>query len=248
MTHDAAIAAALLDPERPAPEPIALAHRSRFAVYRNNVVVSLIEALETRFPAVRRTVGAEFFANVARVFLARHPPRLPVITFYGEDFAEFLDKFPACADLPYLGDLARLEASRTRAYHAADIAPLGGAALASLTPETLATLHVAFHPAVAVVASRHPIVTIWAMNMGDVPLAPIEHWHGEDALVARPKLDIEVRRLPPGGGVFLKKLSQSECLAEAAGAALVAAPNFDLAANLAGLFSYGLVASISSHA
>jgi hypothetical protein len=246
MTHEAAIAAALLDPDRAAPTAITSAHKSRFAVYRNNVALSLIEALETRFPAVRRTVGAEFFANAARVFILHHPPKSPLITFYGEEFADFLDTFPACVELPYLGDLARLEASRTRAYHAADMARLGEATLARLTPETLAELRVALHPAVAIIASPHPIVTIWAMNMGEMDLAPITDWHGEDALVARPEFDAEVRRLPPGGAVFLTELSRSKCLAQAAVMALAAAPDFDLAVNLAGLFRYGLVAGILS--
>jgi hypothetical protein len=248
MTYEAAIAAALLDPDRAVPAAIASAQRSRFAIYRNNVIVSLIEALETRFPAVRRMVGEEFFANAARVFISHHPPVSQLITFYGEDFPAFLDGFPACAELPYLGDLARLEASRTRAYHAADVAPLGEATLATLTPESLADLRIALHPAVAIVASAHPIVTIWAMNVGDMPLSPIEDWQSEDALVARPGFDAEVRRLPPGGAVFLTKLSQSESLAEAASAAMTVSPDFDLAVNLAGLFSHGLVANILSHA
>ncbi len=246
MAHEAAIAAALLDPECAAPAAINAAHQGRFAVYRNNVVLSLIEALEARFPAVHRTVGKEFFANAARVFISQHPPTSPVITLYGDDFADFLDVFPACADLPYLGDLARLEAGRTRAYHAADMVPLGEAILASLTPDTLATLRVALHPAVSVITSPHPIVTIWAMNVGDMKLAPIEDWHSEDALIARPAFDVEVRRLPPGGAVFLTKLSQSECLADAAVAALAAAPDFDLSINLAGLFSCGLLVGILS--
>jgi hypothetical protein len=244
MPHEAAIAAALLDPERAPPQAIAPAHRSRFSVYRNNVVASLSETLEARFPAVRKTVGAEFFANMAQNFIARHPPASPIITFYGDHFADFIDAF--CTDLPYLGDLARLEASRTRAYHSADVAPLGAATLARLKSEAIANLRVAVHPAVAVAASSYPIVTIWAMNMDDMPLAPITDWRGEDALIARPKLDVEVRRLPPGGAVFLAQLAQSECLTEAAAAALEATPEFDLAVNLAGLFGHGLVVGILS--
>ncbi len=244
MPYDAAIAAALLDPERAPPRAIAPAHRSRFSVYRNNVLGSLIEALGARFPAVRKALGKESFAELARVFVARHPPSSPIIAFYGENFADFIDAFRT--DVPYLGDLARLEASRTRAYHSADIAPLGAAALARLKPEALATLRLALHPAVAIITSPHPIVTIWAMNIGDMPLAPITDWRGEDALVARPKLDVEVRRLPPGGGVFLTRLAQSECFTAAAMAALEASPDFDLAVNLACLFGHGLVVGLLS--
>lgn len=246
MPHEAAIAAALLDPDCSAPQAVAAGDRKRFTVYRNNVTLGLTEALAARFPAVRKTVGAEFFAKLARIFICRHPPTSPIITFYGENFADFVDAFPAFRDLPYLGDLARLEASRTRAYHSADMTPLGAETLARLKPEALASLRLALHPAVAIVASPHPIVTIWAMNMGDMPLAPIADWRGEDALVARPKFDVEVRRLPPGGAVFLSQLAQSECLGDAAAAAFEATPEFDLAVNLAGLFANGLVAGILS--
>jgi Putative DNA-binding domain len=234
MPHEAEIAAALLDPQRSAPQTIAPAHR--FAVYRNNVVASLVDALETRFPAVCKTVGAEFFSRVARVFVTRHPPASPILTFYGDEFPAFLGTFPGCVELPYLGDLARLELSRTCAYHAADAALLDAQALARIRPDELASLRFAFHPAVAIIASQHPIVTIWAMNVGDVQLAPIEDWHGEDALVTRPDLDVEVRRLPPGAAVFLTRLAQGEFLGNAAADAFEAAPQFDLAVNLADLF------------
>jgi hypothetical protein len=234
VSHEAAIAAPLLDPEHPPRRR--LRRRIAFAVYRNNVVLSLIDALAARFPAVRKTLGDEFFTHAARIFVARHPPTSPILTFYGDDFAAFLDAFRACADLPYLGDLARLEASRTRAYHAADVAPLGTGALARIRPEQLPALRFAPHPAVAIIASRHPIVTIWAVNVGDMPLAPIEDWRGEDALITRPELDVEVRRLPPGAAVFLTGLAGGEFLGNAAAAAFEAALQFDLAVNLAGLF------------
>jgi hypothetical protein len=58
-------AAALLDPERTAPAgvvgPDGDPCPKRFAVYRNNVVVVLIEILRAAYPAVRRLVGDEFF-------------------------------------------------------------------------------------------------------------------------------------------------------------------------------------------
>ena len=54
-------AAALLDSDRPVPKGLtshtASVPAKRFAVYRNNVVVSLIDALRRRFPAVERIVG-----------------------------------------------------------------------------------------------------------------------------------------------------------------------------------------------
>ncbi len=156
-----------------------------------------------------------------------------------------MTKLPACAELPYLRDLARLEAARTHAYHAADVTPLGPDVLARLTPETLGGLRLALHPAVAIIDLRYPIVTIWAMNSGERPLAEITDWQGEAALISRPEFDVEVRALPPGGAAFLTTLAGGATLSEAAEAAQVSAPDFDLALNLAALFSTDLVSQIS---
>ncbi|MBI3435560.1 MAG: putative DNA-binding domain-containing protein, partial [Proteobacteria bacterium] len=65
----------------------------RFAVYRNNVVVGLVAALRTRFPAVSRIVGEEFFSAMARVFAVTHPPSSPVMMVYGDGFADFIATF-----------------------------------------------------------------------------------------------------------------------------------------------------------
>ena len=60
---------ALLHPDLPTPaEIIAPAHDSatrRFAVYRNNVIASLSDALETAFPAIRALLGDTNFRNIA---------------------------------------------------------------------------------------------------------------------------------------------------------------------------------------
>jgi hypothetical protein len=100
------------------------------------------------------------------------------------------------------------------------------------------------HPSTEIVRSPHPIVTIWAMNSGEQDVAPIENWCGEDALVFRPYLDVEVRALPPGGAAFLLALAGGRPPGEAAEAGLADYPEFDLARNLAGLIGLGLVRDI----
>ena len=135
-----AFAAALLDPDQPVPSGLishsATAPVKRFAVYRNNVVASLVKALRARFPAVERIVGEEFFAGMARIYVTTHPPRSRLLVQYGDDFADFVEQFPPAAELRYLPDVARLETARTRAHHAADAAPLAPtrAPLAPLAP------------------------------------------------------------------------------------------------------------------
>lgn len=248
MHFETPFAQALLDPGRGVPAGItshtAATPARRFAVYRNNVAVGLVNALRKRFPAVERIVGEEFFAAMARVFVAGHLPRSPLLMIYGDEFPDFIAAFRHAAELPYLADVARLEAARTRAYHAADAEPLGAGDFAAVAAANLADLRVSLHPSVEVVRSEHPIVTIWAMNSGLAELSAIADWRGEDALVARPQLEVEVRTLPPGGAAFLHALARGETFAAAAEGAMAAHNEFDLAANLAGLIGAGLVAAI----
>jgi hypothetical protein len=239
---------ALLNADRPIPRGI-IAHNAavparRFAVYRNNVMVGLAKALRSRFPVVEKIVGEEFFAAMARVFVTAQPPRSPLLSAYGDAFPAFIAAFDPARELPYLADVARLEAARTRAYHAADATPVDAGRFAALDSESIGAIRIDMHPSAEIVRSPHPIVTIWAMNSAEQELAPIADWRGEDALAARPGLDVQVRTLPPGGAAFLLALAAGRPLGDAAEAALADDPDFDLTGNLAGLIGSGLVRDI----
>jgi hypothetical protein len=242
-------ARSLLDPERALPAGL-MAHTSqrpekRFAVYRNNVVVSLIAALRTKFPATERIVGEEFFGAMARVFVMAHPPRSKILHTYGEDFGDFIARFEPAAELVYLADVARLEAARTRAYHAADATALNAADFGGIAPDAIGSLRVTLHPSLDILRSRHPVVTIWSMNAGEAELAPVDESRAEDALIVRPDLDVTVRLLPPGGADFIAGLREGATLAQAAESTTAAEPRFDLTQNLAGLIGSGAIAGLA---
>ncbi len=241
-------AAALADPALPAPRglkrQVTLAQSRRFDVYRNNVMVSLIEALEQGFPAVRRLVGSDFFKAAAKAFIRHSPPTSPVLLLYGEGFGDFLDGFEPAAGVPYIGDVARLEWARLAAYHAADAEPLSIARLAELPPETLPALRFTLHPSLRLLRSRWPAASLWAVTSGADPERAVDMKTGEAAAVLRPMLSVEVRVLPPGGYAFLAALAVGACLGEAAERALAAHADFDLAGHLQGLFALGAVTAI----
>lgn len=236
-------ATALLDADRAVPGALT-AHTSRepvkrFAVYRNNVVAGLVNALRARFPATERIVGKEFFFAMARLFVAAHPPRSKILSEYGDDLPGFIAAFAPASELRYLPDVTRLEAARTRAYHAADVVPVARDELAAIDPAQLGALRVMLHPSLQIVRSRHPVVTIWAMNSGEMPLGPVDERQAEDALILRPAYEVGVRHLPQGGAAFLLALSDGATLSAAAEAALAETADFNLAANLAGLIGSG---------
>jgi hypothetical protein len=242
-------AEALFDPSQAVPADISACHAEasakRFNIYRNNVTVSLLDALAARFPVTQKIVGEDFFKNMSRVFIKAHPPTSPLMMFYGDGFPAFIASFEPAAEISYLADIGHLEAARTRAYHAQDCEPLDPALLQTIDAKDLAYVHFKLHPSAEIISSRHPIVTIWAMNTGLIPLGEIPEWEAEDALVARPHFDVDVRRLPLGGTAFLRSLGSGKSLAEANAEALAHHKNFDLGINLAGLFSAGLAISLS---
>ena len=245
---ETSFADALLNADQPIPRGIT-AHNAtvparRFAVYRNNVVVGLVKALKSRFPVVEKIVGEEFFAAMARVFVKEQPPRSPLLATYGDNFPVFIAAFGPARDVPYLADVARLEAARTRAYHAADAASNGADRFAKLDSTAIGDIRIDVHPSTGVVRSPYPIVTIWAMNSGEQELAPIGDWRSEDALICRPHLEVQVRALPPGGAAFLLTLAAGRPLGEAAEVGVADDPDFDLTNNLAGLIGSDLVRNI----
>ena len=81
MSNQADFAAALLDPQRPCPDGLFSANgadpASRFAVYRNNVQSSLVNALADSYPVVLQLVGEEFFRAMGGIVDAELPAPKP---------------------------------------------------------------------------------------------------------------------------------------------------------------------------
>jgi hypothetical protein len=109
----------------------------------------------------------------------------------------------------------------------------------SIPAEQLADTVFVPHPATRIVRSSYPAVTIFAANRSDSSVGSIAAAEPEDALVTRPHLEVILRRLPPGGAVFLTRLIAGEPLGTAAAAAPADSPAFDLSANIAGMLEAG---------
>jgi Putative DNA-binding domain len=218
--------------------------KSGLKLYRDNIIVALVNALAARYPVVRRMAGEESFRMAAHRFVMAEPPGSPILPRYGETFPRFLRNLGRGASCEYLADIAELEMACGRAGRAADASPIEAQALAPLATERLDRLRVRLHPSVSLVASRFPIVTIWQANRSDDGDGMIDRWRPEAALVARVSGEVAVRRLPAGGHAFLAALLEGATMAAAAKAGTADAAGFDLAANLAVLFESRIVVGI----
>lgn len=248
--YAAEFTSALLNPERPAPDVVAgpsgKAATKRYGVYRNNVTVSLINALAAVFPATQRITGPNFFREMARAHVRATPPTSPLLFEYGGDFPDFIEHYEHAKSLPWLADVARIERAWLDAYHAADAEPLALATLAAIPPEQLTDVNFAVHPATRIVRSRYSALTVFSANRVGEPVPQIDASAPEDTLVTRPKLEVMARRLPPGGATFLIGLMAGEPLGTAASAALdKVGAAFDLGANIAGMIDAGVFVGVS---
>lgn len=208
----------LLDPKLPPPAGLTAWNGSdpaaRYAVYRNNVVISLIDALADTFPVVQQLVGEDFFHAMAREHARKHPPTSPVLAFYGQDFPDFIANFEAAASLPYLADVARLEWAYVCAFHAADVDSLPTPVLAErlAQPERLAVTRLRFAPAVRLIRSSHAAVSIWQAHQVEGEGCAIDPATAEAALVVRPELTVQIVPLSAAAADFLSELMAGQSL------------------------------------
>lgn len=241
----------LLDPIRPCPPGLITWNGSdpaqRFAVYRNNVMVSLIEALADSFPVVEQMVGRDFFRAMARAFVQVHPPRKPALVDYGQAFPEWIADFPAAADLPYLPDLARLERAYVTAFHAPDADSLAVDDWSAILADAacLPTRRLRFQPSLQVIRSSFAVASLWAAHQAasDLPLDSVDPFAAENAWVIRRDWRVGILNRPDGDTEFLTALQSGQSFGTAA-SALDADPDFDLGRCLAVLVSERLVVGI----
>lgn len=234
MTRQSDFRAALLDAAAPVPEgllnPAAKSAGRRYDVYRNNVTVSLIEALTTAFPLVVKLIGSGTFTRMATIFVRAHPPRSPLMMHYGAELPAFLTGFEPLAHIRYLPDAARFDLAMRQSYHAADSVPLTAATLAAIPQEALGDTRFAMAPATILIPSRWPLHDIWRYNFeadADKPRAI-----SQNILVTRPEFDPAPHPLGPAEYAWFTALKGGHTLADALDAALAVDPAFDMGATL----------------
>lgn len=202
-------ARALIEPDRP-PRPVIIARGDRFDIYRNNVFASLGAALAKTFPVVETMLGGEYFSALALAFVRQSLPKSRILAEYGADFPGFIAQFPPLADYPYLADVARLEWSRIEAFRAPDDEPDRG----TVVGDALLNRRVKLGASARLLASPHPIDTLWRLHQTDQPGEPAQ-WDGEQLVLFRQTDTLVHWRLLPTEFEFLDGLRDNPFLGDA---------------------------------
>jgi hypothetical protein len=247
-----AFGAALAQPGSVAPpEPIFRGSKDqtqgRLAVYRGNVYGNRAKALAAAYPIVRKIVGEDFFAAMAREYARGYPAASGDLNEYGERLAEFVAAFPHTQDLPYLPDVARMEWLAHRAYYAADAAAFDPLRLAGLPSVRYAELHPALAPACALLESDWPLAGIWTVHQDDFAgEIDVDLDAGPDrVLIHRPRWRVQVLALPPGDYRLLASALAGATLGRSLAAAVGAEPGFDPVAGLARWVEAGVIVDLA---
>jgi len=213
---------------------------ARLQIYRNHVILTLTEALKATFPVVCRLVDERFFRYAAHEYIGESLPSHPCLAEYGGSFPDFLATFPACRELVYLADVARLEWAINRALHAAAADAADRSGLRTSDPVLM------LHPSLQLVASRWPIGRIWRANQPDRDGHEVINLDDGEArvLVFRRDDRVVMIGIEESAYAFLDGIAHGARLEEANRAARRIAPSFNSAGTLDLLFTEGLIVGI----
>jgi hypothetical protein len=214
-----------------------IAAEARLQIHRHHFFTTLSEALAVNFPVVCKLVDRRFFEFLAHRYIALNPPREPCLFEYGTSFPDFIAGFPACRELPYLPDMARLEWAMNAVSNAPDLPSLSPDMLSDVEPERFATLRFVLHPASRVVSSRYPVDRIWRANQSDGESVDLASG-GVRLLVQRRDDDVQWRALSAAEHLFVRALAAGQTL----GDAIDNAGDFDFTAMFAELLAGGAFA------
>ena len=217
---------------------------SRLSIYRNNVILGLINALEDKFPVCLRLLGADNFRQLAKEYIGDNLPNSPVMFEYGKSFSKYISNNDVIKHVPYLPDVAKLEYCIGEAYHAPNSPFMTLSDFEEIGASRLFNSQVTLHPSVACFHSNYPIVEIWKTNSYDQEVKSITILNAEDVLVSRPSFEIIIESLPVGAVSFIKQLSDGKLMSEAVAFVNDMNKNFDLTKCLQIMMKSGVIANI----
>lgn len=236
---------ALIHPNMQSPTDVMVWNGSdplvRFAVYRNNVMASLIDALADNYPLLQAQVGEDFFRAMAAEFVRQSPPSSPILAYYGENLASWIAAFPPLADWPWLADLASLEFSFIISLHAADSQPDKEINTDAFDPQTAGLI---LDTSLNVVCSSYAIYKIWNAHKTDIPLSGIDPCQAESVMLFRQDNYVVVRAISSGQAQFIIALLTGATLMASVEAGQQYENEFDPEKILTELQQFGLIINL----
>jgi hypothetical protein len=220
------------------------AHSDRLAIFRNNTLTSLTEALKTTFPVTVQLCDERFFAYAAHEFITRQPPKEARLSEYGASFPRFLASFPPCRDHPVIAAMAAFEWAISSSLNDAEEALASIAAIEHAKPAG-GKISLRLQPHLRFVISRWPVLQLWAEHKSaGKPVSSLLKRKTERIAITRRGEDIQFLELDAARFAFWRVLAKGQSLEAAATRALAREPLFDLLRETLLLFRSRLVTRV----
>lgn len=217
----------------------------RFARYRGNQTVGWEKTLASAFPVLKRLMGDEFFAGVARAYGRSVPTTDPDLNQFGELFSHFLETFEPAHPWPYFPAMAELEWALHRAYYAADADPLTLPQLLAIDAERLEGMRFTLHPACCLLSAEQAVGLLWQAHQTDQEVEFPDLHHPSRVLIHRENFFPRVQLLNASTFAFLLSLERGQpfgaAVEQALAAVEAAGETFDLGALLGFCIQLGLL-------
>ncbi|MDP5056263.1 MAG: DNA-binding domain-containing protein [Marinomonas hwangdonensis] len=217
---------------------------ARFNVYRNNIFVSLIDALADIFPVTQAIVGEDFFRAMARIYLLENQPSSPIISEYGVNFSDFIRTFAPAENLPFLADVAALEHEMLTLTHNEEYKTLDhdavSTAFSSVEDPSVLLLNVP--PTTKILASPFAIGSLYQAHFSDghQRLNKVDINKSEYLLLIKSHLYAQLHVIQKEEAIFIKNLMQQRSLEDA----VPDSDLFDLGKTLAKLIEWKVLTQI----
>ncbi|MDN4052550.1 DUF692 family protein [Massilia sp. YIM B02763] len=216
----------------------------RLGIYRGNLAANWRRALANAYPVLRRLVGEDFFAGLARVYGRAHPSADPDLNRFGAMLPAFLEAFAPAADYPYLPDVARLEWLVHEAWYAPDADTHAAPAVDGLDPVRFEASRARLHPALRLHASPWATPAVWLAHRDGEGNMPDVLDRAGHALVRRSGWQVEVVPIDAAEHAALGCLLRGGTFGAALDAAFEADEGFDVGAALRRWLAPGCVTAI----
>lgn len=219
--------------------------QTRISVYRNNVFLSLSNALADLYPVVKQLVGEDFFLALAKRYIRQSPPDSAAMVFFGADFPDFVRQDKACLDLSYLSDVAHFELAKQHCYHAPDAESLNAKQIQEIGVGKLMSSVLVLHPSLRIVDSKRASRSIWQAHQSDEPKFDTIDIHlAEQSILIRPEYEVLICRADKPLLMLITQITDGENLASSIESTIQKYPDFNLPSALAMGFSNGFFTDI----
>jgi hypothetical protein len=240
--------AALYDADAPGPRAAVLGNGlepdARLRIYRHSSEAIHAGTMRITYPAVLALVGGDYFDHAALGYRRAHPSRSGNLQAFGARFAGYLETLPEIRELAYLPDVARLEWLRQETALAADAGPVAPDAFTHGLADAGKPPRIGLHPSIRLLASAHPVLTIWRYAIQPGPDGLVLDGQGEHVVLWRDGGEVAMAAPDPASFACIASLARGDALDVAQAAAQAVDPAFELSACLDSLARQELITTL----